>query len=78
MKTTYLFLSLLMIVAGFECCNTPVKNSDCMKPAEPGVCMAAIPRYYYNPQTGNCEQFTWGGCGDFPFTTMEECESTCE
>jgi hypothetical protein len=46
--------------------------------ADPGMCQAAIPRFYYNPTTHQCEQFTWGGCGDFPFETMQACEDACE
>jgi hypothetical protein len=47
---------------------------------EPGPCMAAFPRYYYDDKAGNCKEFTWGGCSEFPFETFEECvtECTCE
>jgi hypothetical protein len=30
------------------------------------------------PTTHQCEQFTWGGCADFPFETMQACEDACE
>ena len=55
------------------------KPSECqikcnLKP-ETGFCKAAFPKYYYNHETGKCEQFTWGGCkGVVPFDTMEECK----
>ena len=49
--------------------------------AEPnaGECDAAFLRYYFNQQTGACEEFIWGGCGGtVPFDTLEECESSCD
>jgi hypothetical protein len=54
------------------------KSNKCSMEADAGMCLAAIPRYYYNPQTGQCQQFTWGGCGTFPFETLQECETACE
>jgi hypothetical protein len=54
------------------------KSNNCNMAADAGMCMAAIPRYYVNQQTGQCEQFTWGGCGNFPFETMQACETACE
>ena len=49
--------------------------------AEPnsGPCFAAIPAYYFNQESGSCEEFTWGGCGGtVPFETLELCENSCE
>ena len=49
--------------------------------AEPniGPCFAAIPVYYFNQDSGSCEEFTWGGCGGtVPFETLQECENACE
>ena len=49
--------------------------------AEPniGPCFAAIPAYYFNQDSGSCEEFTWGGCGGtVPFETLQECENACE
>ena len=49
--------------------------------AEPdaGECDAAFLRYYFNQQTGTCEEFMWGGCGGtVPFDTLEECENSCD
>jgi len=52
---------------------------DCYLEPDTGECLAAILRFYYDPETGSCETFTWGGCGGVvPFDTMEECEETCE
>jgi len=51
----------------------------CLAPAVVGPCDAAIPRWFYNSNTGECEQFTWGGCGgnDNNFETRDDCEAAC-
>ena len=36
---------------------------DCLLPKEPGMCKAYFPRYFYNVETDECEQFGYGGCG---------------
>lgn len=79
MKTSVFYLILFCLVTGFSVgCKSKSTDARCSMPAESGICMAAIPKYYYNQTSGQCEQFTWGGCGDFPFETMEACEQTCE
>ena len=43
-----------------------------------GICLAAIPKYYYDQEENQCMEFTWGGCGGLvPFETLEDCESSC-
>ena len=43
---------------------------------DPGKCQAAIQKYYFNQETQQCEDFTWGGCGGVvPFDSLEECEA---
>ncbi|XP_046545162.1 carboxypeptidase inhibitor SmCI-like isoform X2 [Haliotis rubra] len=60
-----------------ECEETciPVCN---LKP-EVGRCRAAIPRFFYDPDTDTCKEFTYGGCGGNGnnFKTKAECEDTC-
>ena len=34
----------------------------CKLPIVPGPCEGYYPRYGYNPQTGVCDQFNYGGC----------------
>ena len=42
---------------------------------DPGMCEAAIQKYFFNQETQQCEDFTWGGCGGVvPFDSLEECE----
>jgi Kunitz/Bovine pancreatic trypsin inhibitor domain len=79
MKTSvFYFIPLMVVIALQQACEPSPTNTKCTMIAEPGMCQAAIPRYYYNPQSGQCEQFIWGGCGDFPFETMQTCEEACE
>mmetsp|Transcript_25913 Transcript_25913/g.42352 ORF Transcript_25913/g.42352 Transcript_25913/m.42352 type:complete len:146 (+) Transcript_25913:1320-1757(+) len=51
----------------------------CMLPPVVGPCRAHIPRYFYNPATGQCEQFFYGGCmgNENNFQTVAKCESEC-
>ncbi|GIY61357.1 papilin [Caerostris darwini] len=52
---------------------------DCDKPAEPGLCRAYIPRYYYDQEAGQCKKFIYGGCGGNRnnFQTEDECYNKC-
>lgn len=54
-------------------------SEECSLPPEVGECDAAIPRFAFNPKTGRCEQFTYGGCGGTAnnFSTFEECVAAC-
>ncbi|XP_035666455.1 papilin-like [Branchiostoma floridae] len=55
------------------------EDSTCQQPKKVGNCKAAFPRVFFNSQTGQCENFIYGGCGgnDNNFETAEECENTC-
>ena len=54
--------------------------SLCNLPKETGPCRASIRRYFYNKDTEECEQFTYGGCrgNENNFETKEACEETCK
>uniref|UniRef100_A0A034WTW0 Kunitz domain-containing protein 1 n=1 Tax=Rhipicephalus microplus TaxID=6941 RepID=A0A034WTW0_RHIMP len=58
--------------------KTPV-NPVCHLPQERGQCLAYMPRYYYNNETKQCEQFIYGGCQGNAnnFVTLAECSRTC-
>ena len=48
----------------------------CTLSPEPGMCFAAIQMYYFNQETQQCQDFTWGGCGGVvPFESLSECEA---
>lgn len=51
----------------------------CRAPADVGPCDAVFPRWFYNSDTAECEEFIWGGCGGNAnnFETKEECEAMC-
>jgi len=57
------------------------KSEVCSLPLEPGLCQAAITRWGFNPATGSCETFTYGGCAGAGaknnFETAEECVGAC-
>jgi hypothetical protein len=52
----------------------------CKLPSAQGPCRAAMPRWYFNKDTKNCEQFVFGGClpNENNFFTESECENACE
>ncbi|KAB7496700.1 Boophilin-H2 [Armadillidium nasatum] len=52
----------------------------CNRPKVVGNCNAAFPRYFYNNATGQCEKFTYGGCGGNGnnFKLLSDCEDKCE
>jgi len=58
----------------------PQASPVCSLPMLVGRCKAAFPRWYYNPQSGGCTQFVYGGCGGNGnnFETREECEQQCQ
>ena len=51
---------------------------DCFIEPEVGPCDGICPTYYYNQDTGTCEEFITGCCGVEAFDTLEECEEACE
>ncbi|CAH3121610.1 unnamed protein product [Porites lobata] len=59
--------------------RSDVEVESCNLPPKSGPCKAAIPRYYFNPRTYNCERFTYGGCRGNAnnFKTLEECKASC-
>lgn len=79
-------LFLFMVLCLFGCDNEQEEHmmicgpstNNCNLVPDPGLCDAAIRKYYYDKTEGKCKEFTWGGCGGVvPFNTMEECRQ-CE
>uniref|UniRef100_A0A8C4TV41 BPTI/Kunitz inhibitor domain-containing protein n=1 Tax=Falco tinnunculus TaxID=100819 RepID=A0A8C4TV41_FALTI len=58
-----------------KCC--PVSSGDiCHLPPVHGPCRGLFRRYAYNPATGTCQPFIYGGCQGNAnnFRTVEECQ----
>lgn len=57
----------------------PVSLLVCQQPKLAGPCRSSFLRYYYNQQTGRCEQFYYGGCqgNDNNFESLDLCERRC-
>ena len=51
----------------------------CLLPPDPGPCEGYFPRFHFDPDTGDCREFIYGGCqgNDNNFKTREECVARC-
>ena len=54
-------------------------TTKCYLPVDEGTCTGSTTRYYYDRQSGQCERFTYSGCGgnNNNFITKRACESQC-
>jgi hypothetical protein len=54
--------------------------TPCEQPMDVGPCDAAIPRWYYDADSGQCERFVWGGCqaNENNFLRKADCEAKCD
>lgn len=78
------FSHIALVVSVMTVCVTsqgiiPGIANICFEPAETGVCRAYVPAFYFNPLSGACDCFVYGGCrgNNNRFSTLEECMSTC-
>ena len=76
-KSLLLIFSFFAFVILFGCekQDTADRNPRCSMPPDGGSCFAAFKRYYYDKKEKKCKEFIWGGCGEFPFATLEECKA---
>lgn len=77
MRYRYKLLIWLSIIIGFTACQDDEQMNilECALEPDPGICFAAIPKYYWDSEACECKEFTWGGCGGVvPFETLEACE----
>jgi hypothetical protein len=53
--------------------------TTCSLPFSVGPCRGSFQRWYYDPSTQQCTEFSYGGCrgNRNRFESLEECESTC-
>lgn len=71
---------LFLLVAGVASQGAvPGIANRCFEPVEGGRCRAFIPSYHFDPLTGACDCFVYGGCGgnNNRFNTLDECMNTC-
>lgn len=55
------------------------RPSLCDSRPDTGPCKARIPAFYFDPLTGTCKSFIYGGCGGNKncFTSQDTCFETC-
>ncbi|VFV16884.1 wap four-disulfide core domain [Lynx pardinus] len=65
----------------FNCAKKCVDPDEdvCSLPKEVGLCLALIPRWWYNKETRRCSKFTYGGCAgnNNNFQSEAVCRSIC-
>jgi hypothetical protein len=56
-----------------------VLSPRCSQPIRVGDCLASVPAYYHDVESGVCRPFTYGGCGgnENRFASLAECQSAC-
>jgi len=71
-------VGILVLASGvWSSCNRPCEDAPaaCELAPDPGPCFAAIPKFYFDSETQECKEFTWGGCGGVvPFDSFEACQ----
>lgn len=76
-------VSVLVALGLFGVVNSqgiiPGVANQCFEPVSPGPCRAFIPSFYFNPLTGACDCFIFGGCqaNNNKFGRLDECMNTC-
>ncbi|KAG5889740.1 hypothetical protein JTB14_018962 [Gonioctena quinquepunctata] len=73
------FLVLLFhLVASFPSQKATPRDM-CKLPEKRGHCRALLPRWRYNPSTGKCHEFNFGGCdgNENNFTSEKACMTMC-
>ncbi|XP_067682195.1 carboxypeptidase inhibitor SmCI-like [Haliotis asinina] len=76
MMKTVLCLASLMLLVGQ---SHQQSKKDCDLKPETGPCRGSFNRFYFHPSCGECDTFTYGGCGGNGnnFKSVEECEKAC-
>ena len=70
---------LPLLIIPFLCFSQTGATEDCNSTPDVGPCFASIVTYYFNPNTYQCEESYWGGCGGLvAFWGLEECQNNCE
>ena len=70
-------INVLDVISLVNIILNPVPE-DCLIIPEVGPCDGICPTYYYNQDSGQCEEFITGCCGIEAFDTQQSCEEICE
>ncbi|XP_059146265.1 PI-actitoxin-Aeq3b-like [Physella acuta] len=72
-------LSALLLVIFIQFSSQQALDSCSLRP-DPGMCKAFMPRFFYNPEKGDCEEFIYGGCGgnENRYEKIEDCRAACK
>ena len=70
-------INVLDVISLVSLILNPVPE-DCLIIPEVGPCDGICPTYYYNQDSGQCEEFITGCCGLEAFDTQQSCEEMCE
>jgi len=78
--TRLVFVVIPTILAVTSAASGNTTNGDvCALPPDVGPCDGVCPRYFFNSETDQCEEFIFGCCegnaNNFP--TLEACEAAC-
>jgi hypothetical protein len=79
MKRTFSALVILTIclITLTQCKKECVNNERCKWGPTNSFCNANARQVYYDNNEKKCKEVHFGGCGDIPFSSMEECEKKC-
>ncbi|XP_037577290.1 boophilin-H2 isoform X3 [Dermacentor silvarum] len=71
-----LYVILALIGTAFAARNF---DKECRQAPNSGFCRAMHPMWWFNVESGRCEQFFYGGCGgnENKYETKEQCEENC-
>jgi len=84
MKKTTTIILLVGLIAILSCSIASGrrlgKKDFCQLPTESGRCRGSHVRWYYDSASGECRNFTWGGCGgnNNRFDSKSICEIVCK
>ena len=70
-------INVLDVISLVNIILNPV-SEDCLIIPEVGPCDGICPTYYYNQDSGQCEEFITGCCGIEAFDTPQSCEDICQ